>query len=207
VLERGPRTIIRGSAIPARVVERDTDSELETPTLRTRAETPITIEVPRFVQSVMAYDCWTLTRSDDREAGGFLLAKTPRGRDTSVRLFHATGTADAIRTTDSLALDHAECMRAERWIEANGWDDVEVVGLWHTHPRSWNGRPSAPDRRAFLGCLDWSAEVGRSAAFTVGLILYPDFEGMWGMPRVDGWVTRRTRFGTAVTEPATVRRV
>lgn len=181
--------------------------EAETPSFRSKVASPIEIVLPSFVRSVMLDECWTLTRDDGMEAGGFLFARIPRPRDTSIRLFHATGTGNGIRRSGSLKLDSAEWIRAEEWIARNEFHDTDLIGFWHTHPGSDDGMPSNADLRGFLTALDWNLERGRRAAFSVGLILTADREGMWGSPRIRGWVTKREGYsGRPVTEPAEVRR-
>lgn len=181
----------------------------ETPELRRSAAEPWEIVIPSFVRETMADDAWTRARSDGHEVGGFLFAETPRESERSVRLFHATETANAVRTADAMTLDADEWRRAEAWLERNEWNDTRLIGLWHSHPSAAERTPSTTDLRAFLGALDHSGTVGRAAPVSVALILTPQWDGYWGVsswgrPEIYGWVTRR-EWGRPVTEPASVR--
>ena len=84
-----------------------------------------------------------------------------------------------------------------------GWS-----GLWHSHPQTRDGTPSDADRQSLLAVLDWHEQHGRSAAYSVGLILAADEASgdSWTRPHLHGWVVHRdTISGRPVCEPALVR--
>jgi proteasome lid subunit RPN8/RPN11 len=182
--------------------------EFETPELRDTLS-PVEVRLSRFVRERMQDDCWTLTRNDRCEAGGFLFGRLPASWDKTVTLSHATVTGGAERMSGEMSLDTDQWRRAEAWLEANQLHDEGACGLWHSHPETRDATPSDADLQAFLGLLDWSAEHRiRNTAYSVGLILNPRFDrdgyGSWAVPEIAAYVTRRTPAGTPITERARI---
>ena len=80
---------------------------------------------------------------------------------------------------------------------------MRFTGSWHTHPYAHRGRPSSDDRRNALENLSWQ-ELD-PAPCGISLVVTPDSDRGWSRPIFHAWVTRRNQFGTAVTEPATIK--
>lgn len=199
------------------VAEPDEEPELgDLPELRLNGVSPITVGLSRSSREAMRDDAFTLTRSDGLECGSYLFASVPRSWHREIYVVHATTTGDnAIRRNGSLKLDSSRWRDAERWIAGNGWHDVAMVGIWHSHPGETGrdaGRPSDADLEAFLLARDLGDKL-RGVQFSVGLILTPGrYVGnygaeysCWASPTLHAWVTRRSKYGgTPITERANV---
>jgi hypothetical protein len=143
----------------------------------------------------MLSDLFSGTRTDGLEAGGFLFARPTRSWERSVEILVATGTGNAQRSIDALTLDTDMWRSAEAAFAADGVD-MELLGIWHCHPETRDGRPSSTDLRAWLSVLRWHEEHSRSAAFSVGLI-YAASEYLgdsWARPHLHAWVVRREKY-------------
>ena len=68
---------------------------------------------------------------------------------------------------------------------SNGWSE-RIIGNWHTHPLSGDGKPSSYDRE------NWRDSADRRDVW-VGLIVSPgdDADWPWLDPRIDAYVTSR----------------
>jgi hypothetical protein len=103
-----------------------------------------------------------------------------------------------------MRLDSAAWLAVDQVIAREGRDEM-LLGTWHTHPGTSDARPSAADRSCWLGALEYvgaTAHVG--LIYTIGKPTYYG-ERSWATPQVSAWVTRRTRAGTPITEPASLR--
>jgi hypothetical protein len=207
---RGPSTSSIESVTPV-TVSRDDEETRELPELRD-STSPVTVRISRLAREAIRGELFRLTRVDDLEAGGFLFAPVARSWDRVVEIQHATETGEnAIRRNGSLSMDTSVWEDAENWIQRNNWSDV-LCGLWHSHPNEIGrdaGLPSDSDLGAFLAARDLVHRL-RGLAYSVGLILTLGKTGAyrsehsWATPNLHAWVTRRTDWGTAITEPAEV---
>jgi proteasome lid subunit RPN8/RPN11 len=183
------------------------------PELRLKSVSPVEVRISRLAREAMRNELFHLTRVDDLECGGFLFAPVARSWNRTVEINHATTTGEnAIRRNASLSMDTSVWEDTEDWIKRNGWHDVALAGIWHSHPNEKGrdaGLPSDSDLAAFLNARDLVHRL-RGVAYSVGLIFTTGRTGAyrsehsWATPDLHCWVTRRTPAGTPVTERADV---
>ena len=181
--------------------------ELEIPELRS-SQSPVDVVLTRSARKMILDDLFWTTRTDGLEAGGFLWARPSYSWRKQIEVLYASDTGDAQRTTRSIKLDTAPWAEAERAIEDKRLD-LTLCGMWHSHADTRDDRPSDVDLRSWLAALDWNAERGRSAPFSVGLIYSasPYLGDSWATPRLSSWVVRRADYWgrPGICEPATIR--
>ena len=198
--------LIRGGGT-ASLVRADTRPPGEVPEFRPKATPSIEITLSRTARETMLADLLPPDPPDRAECGGFLFGRPTRSWDKRVEITDATVTGNAHRTSGSLRLDVEQWHRAE----AQAGPDYPLAGIWHSHGGdSRDGRPSDHDLAAWLAALDWHAEHGRSAAFSVGLIYAASeyYGDSWGSPDLHAYVVYREDIWPwpGICEPATIRR-
>jgi hypothetical protein len=181
----------------------------EIPELRENEPSTVEVVLGRLARETMLNDLFWLTRSDSKEAGGFVFARPLRSWDKPqrVEIIHATPTGNAERSSASLRLDSGEWYRAERAIEAEE-SGLVLSGLWHSHPATRDAVPSTADLRGLLATLDWGEERRRSTTVSVGLIYAasPYLGDSWATPRLSAWaVTREGYSHRPICRPVAVR--
>jgi Prokaryotic homologs of the JAB domain len=171
---RAQSGLIRGSSEPvgvggsgahsaAPVTSVSQSLEREVPELRS-TPSPVEVTLSRSAGERISDDLFWSTRTDSLESGGFLFAKPTRSWVKSVEIVHATRTGNADRWHDRVSLDTDTWRNAEAAFAIDGLE-LELCGLWHSHPGTRDGTPSSADLAALLGVLDFHANRGRSAAW------------------------------------------
>lgn len=193
----------KGSLSPLPAPKEGTaDDDREIPELRARAEPTVSGKLGRFARETIDEELRysrELLETYGLETGGWLFGEYEAGvwhLGMATRLG-----SDGRRKPDAVQLDYSEAERAARRIR-EGESRLRLMGSWHCHP-NWNSsQPSSADRMNALWRLDWH-ELN-PAPIGMNLIVTPDRERGWSRPHFHAWVTRRNRFGTAITEPAAI---
>jgi proteasome lid subunit RPN8/RPN11 len=116
----------------------------------------------RSASSRISDDIYALTHRDNRECGGFLYGPGVRSWDRRITLSGATRTWNAVRTDSGMLMDVEAWYATARAIALEGREEG-LLGSFHTHPDSTDGRPSDADLSAWLMMRDYAERHGSSS--------------------------------------------
>jgi integrative and conjugative element protein (TIGR02256 family) len=125
--------------------------------------------------------------ADECETGGILLGRGPSRHGLIDVLEAGDPGPKAERHADRFLrdLDHARALAERAWDRARAlW-----VGEWHTHPKS-GPEPSARDLVTYSEIL---ADPDLGFDVFVSIIVTPDKEHAWALPRLTAWCIARGR--------------